>query len=42
MGKTTKAKPHRVNLRSTFARIHYYQSQAVTSVRNLTKPFGLS
>ena len=42
MGKTTEAKPHRVNLRSPFTRIHYYQSQVVTSIRNLTKPFGLS
>ena len=42
MGKTIKAKPHKVNLRSPLLRIHYYQSQAVTSIRNLTKPFGLS
>ena len=27
MGKTTKAKPLRVNLRSPFSRIHYYQSK---------------
>ena len=26
----------------TIPRIYYYQSQAVTSIRNLTKPFGLS
>ena len=31
MGKTSKAKPHRVNLRSLLLRIHYYQSQVVTS-----------
>ena len=37
-----EAKPYRVNLRSPLLRIHYYQSQAVTSIRNLTKPFGLS
>ena len=42
MGKTTKAKPHRMILKSPFPRIHHYQSQAVTSIRNLTKPFGLS
>ena len=42
MGKTSEAKPHRVNLRSPLPRIHYYQSQAVASIRNLTKPFGLS
>ena len=34
MRKTTEAKPHRVNLRSPLLRIHYYQSQAVTSKRN--------
>ena len=27
MGKTTKAKPHGVNLRSQFLRIHYYQNK---------------
>ena len=42
MGKITEAKLHRVNLRSPLLRIHYYQSQAVTSIRNLTKPFSLS
>jgi len=42
MGKTSKAKPHWVNLMSPLPRIHYYQSQVVTSIRNLTKPFGLS
>ena len=26
----------------TLPRIHYYQSQAVTNIRNLTKPFDLS
>ena len=34
MGKTIEAKPHRVNLRSPFPRIHYYQYQAVTSKKN--------
>ena len=42
IGKTTEAKPYRVNLRSPLPRIHYYQSQVVTNIRNLTKPFGLS
>ena len=42
MGKTSKAKPHWVILRSPLLRVYYYQSQAVTSIRNLTKPFGLS
>ena len=32
--KTTEAKPHRVNLRSLLPRIHYYQSQVVTSKMN--------
>ena len=27
MGKTIKAKPHRVNLRSPLSRIHYYQNK---------------
>ena len=27
MGKTTETKPHRVNLRSLLARIHYYQNK---------------
>ena len=27
MGKTTKVKPHRVNLRSPLPRIHYYQNK---------------
>ena len=27
MGKTVEAKPHRVNLRSSFPRIHYYQNK---------------
>ena len=31
-----------IYLRSPLPKIHYYQSQAVTSIRNLTKPFGLS
>ena len=42
MGKTSEAKPHQVNFKSPLSRIHYYQSQAITSMRNLTKPFGLS
>ena len=42
MGKTTEAKPHQMILRSLLPKIHYYQSQAVTSIKNLTKPFGLS
>ena len=42
MGKTTEAKPHWVNLRLPLSRIHYYQSQVVTRMRNLTKPFSLS
>ena len=27
MGKTTEAKPHRMNLRSPLSRIHYYQNK---------------
>ena len=27
IGKTTKAKPHWVNLRSSLPRIHYYQNK---------------
>ena len=42
MGKNFEAKPHWVNLRSPLPRIHYYQSQVVTSIRNLTKSFSLS
>ena len=42
MGKTIEAKPHWVILRSPLPIIHYYQSQAITSIRKLTKPFGLS
>ena len=42
MGKTIETKPYLVNLRSPLPRIHYYQSQVVTSIRNLTKPFGLT
>ena len=42
MGKTTETKPHQVILRSPLPRIHYYQSQAVTRIRNVTKPFDLS
>ena len=30
------------DFKSPFPRIHYYQSQVVTSIKNLTKPFGLS
>ena len=36
MGKTTEAKLHQMNLRSLLLRIHYYQSQAVTSKKNLS------
>ena len=42
MGKITKAKPNQVILRSPLQRILYYQSQVVTSIKNLTKLFGLS
>ena len=42
MKKITRAKPYRMILGSPLPRIHYYQSQAVTNIRNLTKPFGLS
>ena len=42
MGKTTETKLHQVILRSPLPKIHYYQSQAVTSTKNLTKPFDLS
>jgi len=42
MEKTTETKPHQVNLRSPLLRIHYYQSQVVTCIKNLTKSFGLS
>ena len=41
-GKTIEAKPHQVIFRLPLLGIHYYQSQAITSTRNLTKPFGLS
>ena len=41
-GENHRGKPHWVILRSPLSRIHYYQSQVVTSIRNLTKPFGLS
>ena len=34
IGKTTEAKLHQVNLRSPLPIIHYYQSQAVMSIRN--------
>ena len=34
MGRITEAKSRRVNLRSPLPRIHYYQSQAVTSKKN--------
>ena len=33
-GKPIRQKPYRVILRSPLPRIHYYQSQAVTSKRN--------
>ena len=42
IGKTSEAKPHRVNSRLPLPKIHYYQSQVATSIRNFTKPFGLS
>ena len=42
IGKTIEVKPYQVNFRSPFPRIHYYQSQVVTRIRNLNKPFGLS
>ena len=42
MRKTTETKPHLVILRLPLPRIHYYQSQGVTSIKNLTKPFGIS
>ena len=44
MGKTTptNGENHQVILRSPLPRIHYYQSQVVTSIRNLTKSFSLS
>ena len=41
-GKPPRQKPHRVILRSPLPRIYYYQSQAVTSIKNHTKPFSLS
>ena len=41
-GKPPRQKPHQVIFRSPLPRIHYYQSQVVTSIRNLTKPFDLS
>ena len=42
IGKTTKAKPYRVNLKLPLLRIYYYQSQVVIKIRNFTKPFDLS
>ena len=42
IGKTIEAKPHRVILKSQLPIIYYYQSQTITSIKNLTKPFGLS
>ena len=35
MGKTTEAKPHRVNLRSPLPRIHYHQNKRL-QVKNLS------
>ena len=32
MGKTTEAKPHRVNLRSPFLRIHFYQNKQLQGI----------
>jgi len=37
--KTIETKPYRVNLRSLLPRIHYYQSQAVTSKRNFSTQY---
>ena len=40
-GENHQGKTCQVILRLPLPRINYYQSQAVTSIRNLTKPFGL-
>ena len=37
MGKITKVKPHRVNLRSLLPRIHYYQNKQL-QVKGITVP----
>ena len=37
MGKTIGAKPHRVNLRSPFMRIHYYQNKRL-QVKRISVP----
>ena len=37
MGKTTEAKPYRVNLRSPLPRIHYYQNKRL-QVKGNTVP----
>ena len=37
MGKTTKAKPHRVNLKSPLSRIHYYQNKQL-QVKGISVP----
>ena len=37
MGKTTKAKPYRVNLRSPLPRIHYYQNKRL-QVKGISIP----
>ena len=42
MEKTTEAKPYQMILGSSLPKTHYYQSQAVTNIRNITKSFGLS
>ena len=39
MGKIIKVKPHQLNLRSLLLRIDYYQSQVVTSKKNLNTQY---
>ena len=41
-GENNQGKTLPGEFKSPLPRIHYYLSQAVTSIRNLTKPFGLS
>ena len=38
-GKNHRGKPHQVNLKLPLPRIHYYQSQAVTSKRNFSTQY---
>ena len=38
-GENHFGKTHWVNLRSPLPRIHYYQSQAVTSIKNLSTQY---